>query len=78
MELLYVLCQIAAADVCETHRAAYVSASPFACLTMAQADLATLARPGWRVAGWRCEGPQAPGAAVVPVTASDRQAPEAR
>jgi hypothetical protein len=75
MELLYVLCQIAAADVCEEHRTPYASASPMACATMGQAELARLPRPGWHVAAWRCEGPETPRA---PVTASAPPVPEAR
>ena len=51
MEFLYVICQLAAADVCETHRVDLTGAPPLACVYSAQTELA---RPGWRVAGWRC------------------------
>jgi hypothetical protein len=78
MELLYVLCQLAAPEICEEHRTPYASGSPMACVTMAQAELARLGRPGWAVASWRCRPPQETAAAEVPVTASDREAPEGR
>jgi hypothetical protein len=56
MELLYVVCQIAAADVCEEHRAAlYGASSPIACITTAQAELPRLLLPGWKVARWSCD-----------------------
>ena len=54
MEFLYIICQLAAADICETHRVDLTGAPPLACIFSAQAELARLARPGWRVASWRC------------------------
>jgi hypothetical protein len=57
MEMLYVLCQLAAADVCEEHRVALLGGTPLACISSAQAELARLVRPGWTVAGWRCAPP---------------------
>jgi hypothetical protein len=66
MEMLYVLCQLAAADVCEEHRVALFGAGPLTCVTSAQAELARLVRPGWRVAGWRCgEPPDQAGSALA-------------
>jgi hypothetical protein len=76
MELLYVVCQIAAAGICEEHRTAYPSDTPLACVFMAPQELARLQRPGWRVASWRCEGPRPE--RLVPVTMSDRTVPGAR
>jgi hypothetical protein len=55
MELLYVVCQLAAASVCEEHRALMLSTNPLACVHSAQAELAQLTLPGWRVARWRCD-----------------------
>lgn len=54
MELLYIICRIAAGDLCEEHRAEVYSPSPMACLH-AQAEFATLVPSGWRVARWSCE-----------------------
>ena len=76
MELLYVVCQLAAAGVCEEHRVPYPSDTPMACVFMAPAELARLQRPGWQVARWRCENPRP--AAVVEVRGSAPPAPEAR
>ena len=54
MELVYLLCQLAAADVCEQHRLPLYQASSLSCTLGAQAELARVARPGWRVARWSC------------------------
>ena len=54
MELVYLLCQLAAADVCEQHRLPLFQTSAFACTMGAQAELARVTRPGWRVARWSC------------------------
>jgi hypothetical protein len=71
MELVYVLCSLAAAELCEQHRAAVYEPNPLACLAGTQAELAQLARPGWRIAEWRCDAtPRAPMQAVA-VVASD-------
>jgi hypothetical protein len=77
MELIFVVCQIAASGVCEEHRTPYFSDTPMACVFMGPAELARLARPGWRVARWRCEGPP-PDDFVLPATASVPTAPAAR
>jgi hypothetical protein len=57
MELLYVICQIAAADVCEEHRAMLYGAGPVVCISSAQTELPRLVRPGWTVARWSCQPP---------------------
>lgn len=54
MELLYVVCQIAAADVCETRRMTLRGAVPIACIATAEGDLPHRLRPGWTLARWRC------------------------
>jgi hypothetical protein len=54
MELVYLLCQLAAAEVCEQHRLPLFQASALTCTLNAQAELARVARPGWRVARWSC------------------------
>ena len=66
MELIYVVCQLAAAEVCEEHRVAMLAPSPTACVFAAPAELAQLVTPGWRVARWTCAEP-ATGLAAVPV-----------
>jgi hypothetical protein len=54
MELIYVICQLAAAEVCEEHRVNVYNQSQLACVLMAPAELAQIARPGWQVARWSC------------------------
>lgn len=51
--LIYLLCQIADPAACEEHSMRTFGGR--ACLSIAQAELAAVARPGWRVARWRCE-----------------------
>ena len=64
MELLYVVCQLAAAQVCEEHRAMLFTDNPLACVYGAPAELAQLTHPGWRVASWSCNA--RPEAAALP------------
>jgi hypothetical protein len=65
MELIYVVCQLAAANVCEEHRVAMLAPSPTACVFAAPAELAQLVTPGWRVTRWTCAEP-ATGLAGMP------------
>ena len=75
MELLYVVCQIAAGSVCEEHSLPMHGAGPVACLFSAQAELAREVRPGWRVERWRC-GEALAGSVVVAGPSDEPQVTE--
>ena len=50
--LVVTLCAASEPTLCETHRVPIATASA---MCFAPADLTRVARPGWRVARWRCE-----------------------
>lgn len=54
MELIYVICQLAAPNLCESHAIQFYNASPMVCMVQAQAELARNVSEGWQVEHWAC------------------------
>ncbi len=50
--LVYFLCSVADPTLCEEH--SLRTPGLFPCMAMAQAELATVVRPGMRIVRWQC------------------------